>query len=147
MDSEHVKVSETLHKSARQYFFHLLWSLWKEIGWTRPFLVVSEIFRLFVNCFSCISGIYIQIQILWIKRWTSEVISWWNWRLQKAGSLKCVKSPVSEHIWTCNILKCPKIFLNLHSSSFVIFFNNSERKSAPKNLFWWYLKSWDWLLS
>ena len=29
------------------------------------------------------------------KKWASEVISFWNYRLKKAGLLKCLKSPVS----------------------------------------------------
>ena len=49
MDSQHVKESERLLKSARQYFFHIFWSLWKEISSKNSVLVVSEILRLFVN--------------------------------------------------------------------------------------------------
>ena len=49
MDSQHVKGSETLLKSARQYFCHIFWSLWKEISSKNSVLVVSEILRLFVN--------------------------------------------------------------------------------------------------
>ena len=50
MDSQHVKGSETLLKSARQYFclFFFL-SPWKEISSKNFVLVVSEILRLFVN--------------------------------------------------------------------------------------------------
>ena len=49
MDSQHVKGSETLHESARQYFCHIFWSLWKKISSKNSVLVVSEILRLFVN--------------------------------------------------------------------------------------------------
>ena len=49
MDSQHVKVYETLHKSAWQYFCHIFWSLWKEISSNNSLSVVSEILRLFVN--------------------------------------------------------------------------------------------------
>ena len=49
MDSQHVKGSETLHKSAQQYFCHIFWSLWKKISSKNSVLVVSENFRLFVN--------------------------------------------------------------------------------------------------
>ena len=49
MDSQHVKGSETLHKSAQQYFCHIFWSLWKKISSKNSVLVVSEILRLFVN--------------------------------------------------------------------------------------------------
>ena len=49
MDSQHVKVSERLLKSARQYFCHIFWSLWKNMSSKNSLLVVSEILRLFVN--------------------------------------------------------------------------------------------------
>ena len=49
MDSQHVKGSERLLKSSRQYFCHVFWSLWKEISSKNYVLVVSEILRLFVN--------------------------------------------------------------------------------------------------
>ena len=49
IDSQHVKGSDTLHKSARQYFSHIFWSLWKKISSKNSVLVVSEILRLFVN--------------------------------------------------------------------------------------------------
>ena len=52
MDSQHVKGfkgSESLLKSARQYFCHIFWSLWKKISSKNSFLEVSEILRLFVN--------------------------------------------------------------------------------------------------
>ena len=49
MDSEQVKGSERLLKSARQYFCQIFWSLWQEISSKISNLVVSEILRLFVN--------------------------------------------------------------------------------------------------
>ena len=49
MDSEHVKSSERLLKSARQYFFQIFWSLWKAISSKNSAVVVSEILRLFIN--------------------------------------------------------------------------------------------------
>ena len=49
MDSQHVKVSEKMLKSTRQYFRYILWSLWKKISSKNSFLEVSEILRLFVN--------------------------------------------------------------------------------------------------
>ena len=77
----------------------------------------------------------IKFKILWKKIWSSWEISFWNYRLQKAGLIKCLKSPVSEHLSIDNMLKVPKDFLNLHGSIFVIFFNHSEWKSAPKIVF------------
>ena len=49
MDSQHVKGSERLLKSARQYLCHIFWSLWKEISLKNSVLVVPEILRLFAN--------------------------------------------------------------------------------------------------
>ena len=49
MDSQHVKGSETILKSARQYFSQIFWSLWREIGSKNSILVVTEILRHFVN--------------------------------------------------------------------------------------------------
>ena len=69
------------------------------------------------------------------KKWASEIICFWNYTLQKAGLLICPKSPVSEHLWTLNILKGPKHCKNLHGSIFITFFDHSERKSARKYLF------------
>ena len=49
MDSQHVKGSEKLLKSARQCFCEILWSLSKKIRPLNAFLEVSEILRLFVS--------------------------------------------------------------------------------------------------
>ena len=48
-ESQHVKDSEKLLKSARQNFCHIFWSLWKEISSKNSVLVVSTILTLFVN--------------------------------------------------------------------------------------------------
>ena len=56
------------------------------------------------------------------------------YRLQKARLLKHLKSPVSEHLWTVNMLKVPKHCFKLHGSFFVIIFDHSEITSAPKSL-------------
>ena len=62
------------------------------------------------------------------------MIGFWNYRLQKEPLLKSLKSTVSEHLWTVNILKALKQCLNLHGSIFLIFFHHSEKKSAPEIL-------------
>ena len=49
MDSQYANGSERLLKSARQYFCHIFWSLWKNMSSKNSLLVVSEILRLFVN--------------------------------------------------------------------------------------------------
>ena len=78
---------------------------------------------------------YIKLGILWKKGWPSYVISFWNYRLEKVVLLKRLKNPVPEHLWTFNILKCPKHCLNLYGSIVVKFFDHSERKSDQKILF------------
>ena len=49
MDSEHVKESERMLKSSREYFSQDILSLWQDISSKNSVLVVSEILRLFVN--------------------------------------------------------------------------------------------------
>ena len=49
MGSLHVKGSERLLKSARQYLCHIICSLWNKISSKNSVLVVPEILRLFVN--------------------------------------------------------------------------------------------------
>ena len=46
MDSQHVKRSERLRKSARRYFCHIIWLLLKKICSNNSVLVASENFRL-----------------------------------------------------------------------------------------------------
>ena len=103
--------------------------------------------KTFSEYFFCISRIYIRVGIFWKKRWASEVIFFWNYRLQKAGLFKCQKSPVLKHLWTVNMLMGSKHLINAHDGIFAIFFDHSERKWARKNLFWKYMKSWDCLLT
>ena len=93
-------------------------------------MILSPNKKIFSQLFSAFSGIYIIFGILWNKRWASEVIFFWNYRLQKAALLQCTKSWVSEHLWTVNMLKGLKHCINLHGSIFVWFFDHSERKSA-----------------
>ena len=45
------------------------------------------------------------------------------------------KNPVSQHLWTINMLNGPKHCLNPHGSIFVIVLDRSERKSAANNFF------------
>ena len=82
--------------------------------------IISKSKKIFL-IFFWISGIYIKFGILWKKNWASEVICFRNYRLQKAVLLKCIKSLGSEHLWTFNMLKCPKDCLNHHGSVFLIF--------------------------
>ena len=59
------------------------------------------------------------------KRWAWKIICFWISRLQKAALLKRPRSPLSEHLWTVNMLKGPKNSICMHGSIFVIFFDHS----------------------
>ena len=50
-----------------------------------------------------------------------------NYRLSKTLLGHSLKSAVSEHSSTVNMLKGQKHCQNLHKSTFVIFFNHSDR--------------------
>ena len=80
--------------------------------------------------------IFIKFLILWKKGSASYAIFFWDYRLQKERLLKYLKSPLSEHLWAVNILKGPKDCLSLNGSFFVMFFDPSDKKSAPKVLFY-----------
>ena len=98
-------------------------------------MLLSENEKMISEYFSAFPKSTSNLQYFEKKIWALEIICFWNYRLQKAGLLKCLKSPVSEHLWTVNMLKGPKHCINLHGSIFVIFFDHSERKSARKTLF------------
>ena len=69
------------------------------------------------------------------KSWAPHLISYWNYRLEKAELLKYPKSPAPELLQTVNILKSGKHWLNPNGSIFVIIFDHSQRKSASKTVF------------
>ena len=48
--------------------------------------------------------------------------------------LKCLKSPMSEHLWTVNMLKGPKSCLNFHGSIFVILWSPSKKISSKMSV-------------
>ena len=73
--------------------------------------IISKSKNIF-SIFFRISQIFIKFVLLWRKRSASEVICFWNYRLQKAGLLKLLKSPLREHLWIVNMLKHPKDCLN-----------------------------------
>ena len=85
--------------------------------------------------FFCIYGIYIKFEILWRKRWASEVICFRNYRLQNARLLQCIKSRVAEHLWTVNMLKYPKGCYNLHGSILSYFLISLKRNQLQKFYF------------
>ena len=73
--------------------------------------IISKSKNIF-SIFFWISQIFIKFVLLCKKRSASEVICFWNYRLQKAGLLKLLKSPLREHLWIVNMLKHPKDCLN-----------------------------------
>ena len=140
MCGQHVKGSKNLLKYAQQYFYHIFWSLWKRISpdclLTYWHLMTSILFQQkwvfnatnsnaiicksknVCSIFFSISGICKTFWILRENIGASEVICLWNYRLQKARLLNCLKSSVSEHLWTVKILKvhntawiCTAVFL------------------------------------
>ena len=58
MDSQHVKGSETLLKTARQYFCDIFWSLSRKISSINAFFEVSQVLRLF-RCILTPDNMYI----------------------------------------------------------------------------------------
>ena len=98
-------------------------------------MLLSENEKMISEYFSAFPKSTSNLQYFEKKIWALEIICFWNYRLQKAGLLKCLKSLVSEHLWTVNMLKGPKDCLILHGSIFVIFFDNSQGKPGPKILF------------
>ena len=53
---------------------------------------------------------------------------------KKTWLLKCLKNPVSEHLWTVSMLKGPKYILNEHGTIFQIFFLSLWYKISTKKL-------------
>ena len=62
MDSQHVKRSQRLLNTARQYFCNIFWSLWKKFISKNTNLVVSEILRLFVNILTNVEKSYFSVK-------------------------------------------------------------------------------------
>ena len=46
---QHGKRSQTLLKSVRQHFYHIHWSMWRQLSWKKSLLVIWKILGLFVN--------------------------------------------------------------------------------------------------
>ena len=62
-----------------------------------------------------------------------KVIFCWNYRMQNAGLFKCLKSPLSENLWTVNMLKGPKDCLNLQRSIFFHIFWTLQNEICSNN--------------
>ena len=114
-----------------------------EINWNAIFSKTQNTFSIFSQFLTSTSNFEHSEK----KWWASWLIYFQNYRLQKAWLVKCLKSSASEYLWRVNILKCPKHWWNLHGSSFVRFFYQSERIPVWKILSYQDLKSWDCLLT
>ena len=57
-----------------------------------------------------------------------------NYRRPKTLLLKWLKYPVSELFSTVNILNCPKHCWKLNNSTFILFFDHSERNWVGKRV-------------
>ena len=91
-----------------------------------------EIKKYFLNFFLHFRNVHKFLNTL-KERWGSEVLYSWNHRLQKVVLLKCLKNPVSEHLWALNMVRGPKHCLNQHGSIFFRIFWSVWKKIRPKN--------------
>ena len=51
-DKCHGKWAETVLKAERRYFYHIYWSLWRQIGLKKSLWVIWKVLGLFVNPFT-----------------------------------------------------------------------------------------------
>ena len=102
-----------------------LLTYWLQI--TSVLFVIGRIYALFLKSTS-------NFEHFQKKRWSSQLMCFWNERLQKMWLDKYFKSSGSEHRWTVNMLKVPKHCWNLRSSTFIIFSHPSERYTVSKIL-------------
>ena len=93
---------------------------------------LSQNQKIFAQFFSAFPESTKNLEYFQRKRWASEVICFWNYKQQKAGLLKCLKSPVSENLWTVNMLKGPKHCTNLYGSIFVTFLITLKQNRVEK---------------
>ena len=124
MDSEHVKGSETLLKSSRQYFTNIFWALREKINSKSSVIVVSEILRLFFNTFTTMKCIVSQKKRVFNASnsnaiiWKSKNICWvffyicgfyikfkTLWKKKWASKVICFWN---YRLQKSDLLKCPK---------------------------------------
>ena len=108
MDSQHDNRSETLPKSAWQFFSRIFWSVWKEISLKNLILVVSETLRLFVNILTPDEKCSLSVN---------------------ASGLR--------NQFQCNYLEIEKYFLRsfLHFRNLNKIFKNFAKKAEPQRLY------------
>ena len=119
-------------------FYHIdnrwkLCSLSKSECLTQPVQrQLSRNWKHFSEFFFCISEISIKFQILLTRRWATEIIGLWNYRLQKVALLKWLKREVAEHLWqsTCYRLQNTAwIWSALSLSDFLITLKGNQFKT------------------
>ena len=96
--------------------------------------IISKSKNIF-SIFCCTSRIYIKFGILRKTRLDQEGICFWNIRLQKVALFKCLKSPVSEHLWTVNLLKGVKDCLICTVVSLSYFLTTLQKNHLEKFIF------------
>ena len=163
-DKQHVKRAHTLVKSEREHLYQIYWSLWREMCWKKSVVVLLKIVRLFVKAFtpddkySLLTGdnltepihmqlsqkqkkifffifeIYINFGTFSKNIWTSYVMYFGNYGLQKTWLHNCLKKSISEHPSRSNMVNRPKHFGNLNDSVVSIFIDQCEANWDKKGL-------------
>ena len=81
------------------------------------------------------------------KRWASYLMFLKNFGLRQTFLDKFLKSPVSEHRSTVNMLNGRKHFWNLPHRSFIRFSHHADTNGVGKYFSYWYMKSSDCFLT
>ena len=130
VDSQHVKEAKTLVKSTLEYLHQISSSLWAKLTWKMSLLVISELVGHFA-----FADFAANIRMTFIAYVFKQ------YGLQKMWLDKCLKSFVSEHHSTVNILKGRKQLWNLHDSTFIKFLHQYEQNWLGKCLSQLFVKS------
>ena len=79
--------------------------------------------------FSHFFAIFLKTKVFEYFEQKKALIAYMFWKVPSVKEVprSILKSPISEHPLTDNMLKDPKHCLNLHHSTFIIFFHHSRR--------------------
>ena len=170
---QHAKESQRLLKSARQHFSHVFLSLWKKWSWKMSLSVISEILGLSLThwlqmttiLFMKVEIYHNQFKCNYVRKKNFSphfLIQFWNLNqilnilkkkddpqslcVPKMWLDKSLKTSVSEHRFTINMVKGTKECRNLYWGTFIQISHYYESNGAGKCLFYWYLKFYDRLL-
>ena len=103
-------------------------------NWTNSNAIISKSKNIF-STFFFISGIYIKFEILSKNSWASEVISYWNYRLENAELLKCPKSHRVRTLMDSQCFKGSETRLKSARQFFCHIFWSLLKKISSKNSF------------